>query len=59
MAACAETIVKTLCFERFHFLYLFSNLVSRGMDLGHILVSFGGPGGFFMIFEGPGDRLKI
>ena len=38
---------KTICFQRFHFFHLFNNLVSWGMDLGHILVSFGDPGGDF------------
>ena len=38
---------KRMCFERFHFFYLFTDLVSSGMDLDHIFVSFGNPGGLF------------
>ena len=43
-------IVKTVVFEWFHFFHLFSNLESRGWDLGHILVSFGDLGGTFNEF---------
>ena len=44
MAVCAITIVKTVVFEWFHFFHLFSKLMSGGMILGVILVSFGDPG---------------
>ena len=59
MAECARTIVKTICFQRFHFFNVFRNLVPRGMDLGYILVSFGDPGGTFSDFEGLRDRFEI
>ena len=51
MTECAITISKTMCFEWFHFFYLFSNSGSRGWDLAHILMSFGDPG-FFSDFWG-------
>ena len=47
MAACARTIVKTMCFEWFYFFHLFMDLVSWGRDLGDILMSFGDPGDTF------------
>ena len=50
MAACGITIVKTMCFERFHFFYLFTDSVSGGRDLDDIFVSFGDPGGTFSDF---------
>ena len=50
MAACAITIVKALVFEWFHFFHLFSILVSGGMVLGIILVSFGDLGDTFCDF---------
>ena len=37
--------IKTMCFERFNFFYLFIDLVSSGRDLDDIFVSFGNPGG--------------
>ena len=50
MAACAINIIKTICFERFCFFYLFIDLVSGGRDLDDILVSFGDPGDTFSDF---------
>ena len=50
MLRCAENIVKTIVFERFHFLNLFTDLESRGRVLGYVLVSFGDPGGTFSGF---------
>ena len=47
VAACAITMIKKLVLEMFHFFYFFTNLVSRGMVLGVILVSFGDPWGTF------------
>ena len=42
--------IKTMCFEWFHFLYLFTDSVSGWKDVKDILVSFG---------EGPEDRLEM
>ena len=50
---------KTVVFEWFHFFHLFSKLMSGGMILGVILVSFSDLGLTFFIFEGLGDRLDI
>ena len=50
MAVCAITIVKTVVFEWFHFFHLFSKLMSGGMILGVILVSFSDLGGTFSDF---------
>ena len=50
MLRCAENIVKTVVFEGFHFLNVITDLESRGRVLGHILVSFGDPGGTFCGF---------
>ena len=47
MAACAITIIKTVVFEWFHFFHLFSKLMSGGMILGVIFVSFGDLGETF------------
>ena len=52
MAVCARNILNTMVFEWFHLLYLFTDLVSWGRDLAHILVSFGDPGGTFSDFWG-------
>ena len=41
---------KTVVFEWFHCFHLFTDLVSCGMVLGHILVSFGDPGDTFSDF---------
>ena len=41
---------KTAVFEWFHFFHLFSNLESWGRGFGHMLVSFGDPGGTFSDF---------
>ena len=48
MLRCAEHLVKTMVFEGFHFLNLFTDLESQGRVLGHFLVSFGD---FFLIFR--------
>ena len=50
MTECVIMIVKTTCFEWFHFFYWFSNSGSRGWDLAHILMSFGDPGETFSDF---------
>ena len=50
MAACAITIVKTMCFEGFHLFYLFTDLVSSGRDLDYIFMSFGDPRATFTDF---------
>ena len=50
MAGCAITIVKTVVFEWFHFFHLFIDFVSRGMVLGHILVTLGSLGDTFSDF---------
>ena len=50
MAGCAKTTVKTVVFEWFHFFHLFSKLVSGGMILGVILVTFGDLGVTFSDF---------
>ena len=47
VAVSAFTIVKTVVFEWFHCFHLFTDLVSCGMVLGHIFVSFGDPGETF------------
>ena len=52
MTECVTTTVKTMCFEWFHFFYLFSNSGSRGWDLAHILMPFGRPGITFSDFRG-------
>ena len=52
MAGCAITIIKTLVFEWFYFVHLFSNLMSGGMSLGVIFVSFSDLGGTFSDFWG-------
>ena len=49
-----------MVFRGFHFFHFLTKLVSRGMVLGLIFVSFGDLGGHvFLIFESLGDRLKI
>ena len=50
MSVCAINIVKTMVLETFHFFHLFTNLVSRGMVLGHMFVSFGDLEGTFSDF---------
>ena len=50
MAVCAITIVKTVVFEWFHFFHLFIDFVSRGMVLGHILLTLGSLGDTFSDF---------
>ena len=52
MTECPITAIKTMCFEWFHFFYLFSNSGSRGWDLAHILMPFGRPGVDFSDFWG-------
>ena len=52
MTQWAITLSKTMCFEWFHFFYLFSNSGSRGWDLAHIFMSFADPGGVFSDFWG-------
>ena len=47
MAVCVINIVKTMVLERFNVFHLFLKMVSRGRDLGHILVSFGDLGETF------------
>ena len=47
MAAFAITTAKTVVFERFHFFYLFSKIVSGGMILDLILTPFGDLGEIF------------
>ena len=59
MSACAENIVNTVVFEWFHFFHLFTDLVPCGRVLGHILVSFGDPGTFFLTFTGMGNTLAF
>ena len=50
MAVCAITIVKTVVVEWFHFFHLFNKLMSGGMILGVILVSFSDLGDTFSDF---------
>ena len=50
MSVCAINIVKAMVFETFHLFHLFTKLVSRGMVLGHMLVSFGDLGDTFSDF---------
>ena len=50
VAVCAETTVNTVVFQWFHFSNFFSKLVSRGVVLGVILVTFGDPGVTFSDF---------
>ena len=59
MAACAITIVKTMCFEWFRFFYLFTDLVSWGRDLGIILDGFGCPEDSLCGFEGSWKQVGI
>ena len=47
VVVCAITIVKTAVFEWFHCFHLFTDLVSCGRVLGHILVSFDSLGDTF------------
>ena len=46
----AITILKNMVFEWFHFFYLFTDFVSRGMVLGHILMTLGSLGDTFSDF---------
>ena len=47
MAVCAINAIRTMVLEIFHVFHLFTNLVSPGMVLGVILVTFGDLGETF------------
>ena len=52
MAGCAETIVKTVVFEGFHFFHFSSNVVSWGMVFDDILGLVGDLGVTFSDLRG-------
>jgi len=56
MSVRAINVVKTVVLERFQFFHIFTNLVSRGMFLGDILVPFDGPGVTVLDFRGYHNR---
>ena len=47
MAVCAINTIKTMVFMIFHVFHLFTDLVSPGMDLGVILMTFSDLGDTF------------
>jgi len=49
-------LVKIVVLERFHLFHTFTNLVSLGTVLGHMLVSLGSPGNTFYDFRGHHNR---
>ena len=50
MAVCAINAIKTMVLEIFHVFHLLTNLVSPGIVLGVILVTFGDLGDLFSDF---------
>ncbi len=56
VGVCARNIIKTVVFECFHLVHLSKNLLTSGVVLGVILVSFGNLRTTFSDFRGSWGR---